>query len=112
MSSGPPERGQAAMGSAAVRWSDFHEWVQPYLDAAGEWPMVGSQPWFDLPDTDPRKLAALLDASQHWALRVETCQHARCEASQDISATADWHRIADQIRLRRSSAYIPRKVSS
>ena len=40
----------------------------------------------------PRKWAALLDRVQHWALRVETCQQARREASRSVSAAA--HRAA------------------
>jgi hypothetical protein len=43
----------------------------------------------DLDDTDPRKVAALFDAAQHWALRVETSQQAQAETSRDISAAAD-----------------------
>jgi hypothetical protein len=86
------------MGSAQVSWWDVHEWVQPYVDAAGPLPMVGSPAWCALEDNDPRKLAALLDAAQHWALRIETAQVAECEASHAISAGADWSGIAQRIR--------------
>jgi hypothetical protein len=80
------------------------------LERIGSWPPAGTPAWCELPDTDPVKLAALLDAAQHFALRVETCQQAECEASHDISAAADWSRIAQQIRQRRNnSAYIPRE---
>jgi hypothetical protein len=41
-----------------------------------------------------------LDAAQHWALRVETCQQAQCEASHDVSAAADWSAIARQMFIR------------
>ena len=51
------------MGSAAVSWWSVHEWVQPYLqpylDAAGPLPMVGTPEWCALDDADPRKVAAL-----------------------------------------------------
>ena len=47
---------------------------------------LGTPAWCSLANDDPRKWAALLDASEHWALRVDTCQEARCEASSDISA--------------------------
>jgi hypothetical protein len=91
-----------------------YEWVQPYLqpylDAAGPLPMVGTPAWCDLDDTDPRKLAALLDAAQHWALRVETCQEQLAEASHDISAAADWSSVATEIYSRRG-VYIPREVA-
>jgi hypothetical protein len=60
--------------------------------------MAGSVEWCDLPDEHPAKTAALLDAARHWALRVETCQQAECEASKAISASADWGRISRRIR--------------
>jgi hypothetical protein len=96
--------------SSQVRWWDFHEWVQPFLDAAGEWPLVGSQPWFDLAYDDPAKWASLLDAAQHWALRIETCQQALADTSRDICAAADWKAIASEM-LRRREVYIPREVA-
>ena len=92
------------------------------LEAAGSWPLVGSPQWCALPDDDPAKLAALLDAAQHWALRMETCQaEQRCakrwaecatrhavirkklaeyQAGHAISAAADWTAISQQIRTR------------
>jgi hypothetical protein len=81
-----------------VAWWEVHSWVQPYLDAAGSWPMAGTPEWVALPDDHPAKIAALFDAAQHWALRVETCQVAECEASHAISAAADWSAIATRIR--------------
>jgi hypothetical protein len=89
--------------------------VQPYLDAAGPLPMVGSPGWCELDDTDPHKVAALFDAAQHWALRVETCQQAQAEASRDISAAADWAGIAYQFlgraQLYAERPWLKRKVS-
>jgi hypothetical protein len=98
------------MGSAQVSWWSVHEWVQPHLDAAGPLPMVGSPEWCDLDDADPRRVAALFDAAQHWALRVETCQTALAEASHAISGAADWSAIAAETFWRRST-YIPREVA-
>jgi hypothetical protein len=89
-----------AYGSQQVRWWDLREGMRPDLAAVGDWPMAGTQAWFDLDDSDPRKMAALLDAAQHWVLRVETCQQARAEASHDISAATDWAAIAHEIRGR------------
>lgn len=79
-----------------VSWWCVHEFVAPYLDAAA--PMAGTPAWCDLPGTDPAKWAALLDAAQHWALRVETCQEAECEAGRDISAAYDWGAIGRYLR--------------
>src|SRR5690348_3635085 len=69
-----------------VSWWSVHEHVAPLLESAGTWPMVGTPEWCALSDDDPRKLAALYDAARHWALRVETAQQARAEASRSISA--------------------------
>jgi hypothetical protein len=96
--------------SRQVSWYSVHEWVQPYLDAARPLPMAGSPEWCQLDDTDPRKVAALFDAAQHWSLRVETCQQQRAETSHDVSGAADWSAIATEIFYRRG-AYIPREVA-
>jgi hypothetical protein len=70
------------------------------LERVGSWPMAGTPAWCELPDDDPAKLAAVLDAARHFALRVETCQVARCDAGRDIAAGADWSAIAHEIRDR------------
>ena len=101
------QTGARRAASQQVSWWSVHEYVQPMLDVACEWPMVGSPAWCQLADDDPAKLAALCDAAQHWALRVETCQQASAEASRDIAAAADWKAIASEIQQRRGT-YIPR----
>lgn len=63
--------------------------------------MAGTPAWCALDDGDPVKTAALLDAAQHWALRVETCQQAACDASREISAAEDWSAIAQHVQDRR-----------
>jgi Protein of unknown function (DUF2742) len=78
-------------------WS-VHEFISPVLARVGSWPMAGTPEWAALGGDDPRKLAALLDAAQHWALRVETCQEAQCQASRDVSAAADWSAVGRRIR--------------
>jgi hypothetical protein len=92
------------VNSQQVSWWDVHEHVATYLDEVGSWPMAGTPAWCALPADDPTKLAALLDAARHWALRVETCQTAECEASHAISGAADWARIA-QHRYRQRCFY-------
>ena len=96
--------------SRQVSWWFVHEYVERLLAEAKSWPMVGTWEWHDLPDDDPRKVAAIYDAAQHWALRVEMSQEAMAEASHEISAAADWPRIAQSV-LDRSDAYIPRAAS-
>ena len=94
----------------------MHELVDPLLTAVESWPIIGTPAWCALTDDDLRKIAAIFDAARHWALRVETCQLAACEASCDIAAAADWSAIANAI-FRRESAiahstyYIPRVAS-
>ena len=69
--------------------------------------MVGSPAWCQLGDREPVKWASVLDAAQHWALRVETCQQAECEASRTISAAVDWLAVA-RIAKRHSDFYAAR----
>jgi hypothetical protein len=69
--------------------------------------MLGTPAWCALPDGDPAKIAALYDAAQHWALRLETCQQAECEASRAVSAAADWSATAREM-LSRNEFYAQR----
>ena len=89
-----------ALASQQVSWLDVHDFVVPRLRKVGDWPMIGSPAWCDLGDRDLIKWASVLDAAQHWALRVETCQQAECEASHAISAGWDWAAIARDIKQR------------
>ncbi|OMB93207.1 hypothetical protein A5732_16790 [Mycobacterium colombiense] len=79
-------------------WS-VHEHVQPFLDLVGSWPQVGSPAWCAL-EEGPVRLAALLDAAQHWALRLELCQEARAQASQAIAGALDWPEVSREIHAR------------
>ena len=88
----------SAIPSRQVSWWSVHEFVGAVLNQANDWPMLGTPAWCSLAHDDPRKWAALLDAAQHWALRVETCQESECQASRDISATADWGQISRRMR--------------
>ena len=86
--------------SQQVCWSSVHEHVLPLLASVDSWPLVGTPAWCALDFHDPVKKAALLDAAQHWALRLEICQAARCEAGRDIAAVADWAVVARDVRNR------------
>lgn len=102
----------AMIESRTVAWWPVHQYVAPFLEEVGSWPMVGSLPWIRLPDDDHVKLAAILDAAQHWALRIEGNQTAMAEASKAVSASADWPAIAQEsLRRRSSGVYIPRAVA-
>jgi hypothetical protein len=112
----PAESAAHSVGSRQVTWWFVHEHVEPLLAEVGSWPMVGTWEWHDLAVDDPRKLAAMFDAAQHWALRIETMQEAACGASHDVSGAANWSAIAQQ-KFRRDCAvahgsyYIPRVTS-
>ena len=97
----------AVFASRTVDWWAVHTFVVPLLDEAGSWPLADLA-WQQLRDDDPDKLAAVLDAGRHWALRVDTCQTAMAQASQDISTAAEWSAVARSIR-RHHAAYIPRR---
>lgn len=96
--------------SRTVDWWSVHLYAEPTLTGVGSWPMVGSLPWQALPTDDPVKLAAVLDAARHWALRIENNQTAMADASHEISAAADWTGIATEIHRRRG-VYIPRRIA-
>ncbi|CQA07539.1 phiRv2 prophage protein [Mycobacteroides abscessus] len=93
--------------SKQVDWWAVHEFVQPRRQEVGCWPQAGTPAWQLLDPTDPAKLAAVLDAARHHALRMDTEQASRAQASQDISRAADWSAIASAIRNGRGDAYIP-----
>jgi hypothetical protein len=90
----------AAVSSQQVNWWTVVEFTAPLLETVRSWPTLGTPEWCALPDDHPAKLAALLDAARHWALRVETCQQAACEASRAIAAAENWSAIAQEVRDR------------
>ncbi len=88
------------ISARSVSWWEVHSFVKPMLASVISWPLVGIPAWVALPDDDPVKWASLLDAAQHWALRVELAQEANAAASQAISAIEDWSARARDIRER------------
>lgn len=98
--------------SRQVAWFEVYEFVAELLSETGSWPTAGTPSWAALPDDDPRKLAAVLAAGTHWALRVDCEQTVRAQASQDISTAAKWKAVAQQIHRGRGPAYIPRRKAA
>jgi hypothetical protein len=94
-----------------VSWFAVHEYVEA-LSLAGDHPIAGTPDWCALPDDDPRKLAAVLDAGRRDALRIETEQQERAQASRDIAASTDWAAVARSISRGRGGAYVPRSRAS
>lgn len=89
------------LASQQVSWWAVHEFVIQVLRRSESWPLAGTPAWCALADDDPVKLASLLDAAQHWALRLETCQEASVASSHDISTAANWAAIGQRIQARR-----------
>jgi Protein of unknown function (DUF2742) len=102
--------GRQVLVSQQVDWWSVHDFVAAVLNQVNNWPLLGTPSWCSLANDDPAKWAALLDAAQHHALRIETAQQALREASHDISAAADWSGLAREIRSRNES-YIKRVAS-
>jgi hypothetical protein len=98
--------------SQAVSWYPVLEFWQAAVAQAncGPLPWPGTPSWCAMSDGDPRKLLALAGFGVHWALRVETAQVARADASRAISRAADWPAISQKIRQRQDSNRIPRAV--
>jgi hypothetical protein len=104
-----------AISSRQVSWLQVHDFVTAAVELVDGWPAAGTPAWCLLDDDDPRKVAAVLDAGQHWALRIDALQAAQAEAAQHISRTLDCKAIAAGIRRqewrRTAGVYIPRKGS-
>ncbi|EIC65347.1 phiRv2 phage protein [Mycobacteroides abscessus M94] len=83
-----------------MAWLTVHEFVQPHIEAAGPFPVAGTVAWQLLPATEPGKWAALLDAAQHYALRLDIEQEAAIAAGQAISRSQDWGSVARKMRQR------------
>lgn len=81
--------------AAAVSWLSVHLWVSDRITPG--FPMAGTPAWCLLPDDNPLKLSAVLDAGQHWALRIEGNQEALAEASKAIAGAADWRSVANEL---------------
>jgi hypothetical protein len=86
-----------ATESQQVSWWSVHEFVGAVLNQVNDWPTLGTPAWCSLTHEDPRKWAALLDAAQHWALRVETCQEARGEAGRAVSEAVEWPKVSREL---------------
>lgn len=73
--------------------------------------IAGTPAWAALDDQHPDKLAAVLAAGVHHALRLDLNQQAAADASKAIAAAEDWPAVARCIRAGRGSAYIPRRTA-
>lgn len=71
------------------------EWAALYIHrgrTAGELPRYGSPAWLDLPDADPRKVAAVVVAAECWADDLDNLEqrlHDEITASRQVQAEED-----------------------
>lgn len=91
------------MTSRQVAWFPVYEFVARLLASAGGRPTAGTPAWLALDDDDPAKLDAVLILGVHMALRLDTEQASRAEASRAVASAPDWR------PLHRGSAYIARQ---
>ena len=102
------------LSAQSVSWRAVHRFILPILSAVSGWPTIGTPAWCSLAHEHPAKWAALLDAAQHHALRLELNQEAMAEASKAISASADWPAVAREVQqldaARKSGARIERST--
>ncbi|HEU0191427.1 MAG TPA: DUF2742 domain-containing protein [Mycobacterium sp.] len=85
--------------SRSVSFWETHLWCEQKIDGI-DFPMIGTPQWCRLSDDDPAKMAAVYDAAQHHALRVETAQESRKQASDAVSEAADWKHVAQELTQR------------
>jgi hypothetical protein len=85
-----------------VDWWAVHLYRERMLRQFGvqTFPMVGTLAWEALADDHPAKLAAVVDAAQHWALRLDARQEAMADASRAVAAAVDWQTQARRTRDR------------
>lgn len=100
------------LASQQVSWWSVREFVAHRLTGLKDIPRAGTPAWCELNDDDPIKLAAVLVDGMQWALRIDTEQSVRAQASHDVSAAVDCRALARRVRNGRGSAYIERKKVS
>lgn len=88
-----------APASQQVSWWSVHEFVTELVKQAnvGPLPPAGTPAWCAMTAGDPRKLLSLAIAGEHHALRVETAQMGRAEASRAVSVAADWPAVSQEM---------------
>ncbi|MFN6549502.1 DUF2742 domain-containing protein [Mycolicibacterium septicum] len=107
--------GAGSPASRQVSWFEVYRYAERLAAShdvsLNHLPLPGTPTWCGMDDNDARKLLALVLGGVREALANDTHQTAMAEASQVISDAADWTALAQRIRNRAGSAYIPRKAS-
>lgn len=97
-----------SVASRQVAWVAVLEFVQRLGIDPTTVITAGTPAWRQLDDEDPDKLAAVLAAGVHHALRMDLAQEALAEASREIASAAPWGELGRLIAQGRGPAYVPR----
>lgn len=112
----PDTFGAGSPQSRQISWFEVYRFAEHLATshdvALNHLPLPGTPSWCQMADDDARKLLALVLGGVREALGNEIHQDAMAEASQAISAAADWSTLARRIAQGRGHAYIPRRNAS
>ncbi|MCV7287277.1 DUF2742 domain-containing protein [Mycolicibacterium wolinskyi] len=100
--------------SRQVSWFEVYQYAERLATSHGvvlnHLPLPGTPQWCGMPDTDARKLMALVLGGVREALNHEVVQEHLADAGKKIAASADWSALAQRIQSGHGP-YIPRKAS-
>lgn len=113
-----PLTGAGTPASRQVHWHSTYEFAARFAADHGlvldHTLIAGTVEWCGLPDGDARKLLSLLLGGVRDAMRLDSEQEQRAEASHDIAGDpdVDWSALAQRIAHGRGENYIERKKAS
>lgn len=103
--------------SRSVSWFEVFKFVERWVrsksseDLDLHLPIAGTPQWCAMPDTDARKLMAVILGGIREALNHEVVQEHRAAASQAVASSTDWSTIARRVQTGRGDAYIERRTA-
>jgi hypothetical protein len=89
----------SAVDSQQITWFEVYEWAER-MGYLVDGPNAGTPAWCALADDAEEKLAGVVMAGVHAALRSDTLQAEQAEASRAVASGADWPQVAREIRQR------------
>lgn len=106
-----PDSGAGLPVSRQVNWAETYAFAQRLAHRLGvvldHTAVAGTPSWCGLPDSDARKLLALVIGGVREAVSNDARQAAMAEGSRSVAAAADWRTVGQP----RGAAYIPREVA-
>ncbi len=104
--------GAGSPASRQVSWFEVYTFAERVAAGHGlaldHHLIPGAPKWCGMPDTDARKLLAVILGGVRDALRNDTHQAAMAEASKQVAASEDWRRVGRP----RPAAFIPRRTTA